>query len=903
MCLLLLAARRYFSRSITAAVLILLSAVQLTSGESVSVRVNGTFSEAHRQFDGSALYRLSLPPEGRLLFHLPPNWHVGEDERTEYYLHLSGSAAITVPRKLLTPVLPRNNENQHLPSGILVTRVFINNREVRDFSIRDNRFLPPSLSSKNTILEIPCRNGAWRHEVSVEIRFSSDFRLLPKGYRRFLWDFVPRPIAWIDNTWDFRGSQPQIMKQMLEIRHVRSTAEPVATKVDTLSAPVVFALLDNWDYANRYLRVSADAYLGHHRTFLLSRAKRVVDYLQRFSVLNGRDPLQVVFWDGPLTVSGMSVLVPRRLFRYPEVFYKQFEVTLLHGMVKVLLLRRFDVDERRHPWIIPAIQAEITRNYFGVRFNGNTRLFPWLEWINPEYFSDATVRHWVENLAVKEVCGADLDADNALFPHVYHPGVEKGSHLLWVMHDGAPDYRERLVFKFFELLNQRPDKRERLNSESVFRLFTRTREQREVGELWLSESGRIDYALENVKILGFGNRYQVQLDIRNHGSISPRLVVGLYSDGRRSQVHAIEGAGRVVFFCDWKPDMIILDPDFNLLDDNPVNNRWGGRVQTRLIWDFAPADAWLFTVSPLVGEANTFDQNILGLNMKISYLSRTSIQLNLWKGSSSSLLWTGEFQHVGFPFKGAELYLKSGYLGAVNSTTVGFKHALFRGYPGLSLETALWQEKLDDLENDEFGDDQLDWTGMSVSAEYPLFQKALHLWKMDLTARTGHSLFTPQHEYQQLQVGQILRYSFGMSDLHFSYNHGCSSGVVPLQHQFPMGGTEGLAGFPRRTELLYEERRILGVGATLPPVLDHTDINLLGLMWLSRMVPVLDFRYGQGISDNSAKAEFMDVELSISLEGEFINRFTGAARLGVAQPLGHEKYKDYRLIVFSNWVF
>lgn len=883
---------------------VLLLVVQLAAAETIFVEISGTYSEVEQQFSGTAVFSLPLPPANRVFFHLPPQWHIAVDERTTYQLQLSGSGSTPVERSDLISILPPGHENIHLPAGIQVSAVTVNNRD-SEFRITNNAYIAPAFNSIDSLLEVPLRESESNGSVTIQIAFLTRFNPLSSGYKRLLWDFIPRPVAWSEGRWDFRGARPPMMRQTISIRQTGFTDVSGNQINEAIYAPVTAVLLNNWDYQDRNLRVSFDSYFAKEQLFLLSRIVQVEEFLKQFSVFSGDGKqLRVVFWDGPLSVSGIYVLLPRRLFRYPFIFYKQFEITLLRGIIKALMLRRYDIDTLRYPWMLPAIQSEITRRYFKDRFAGNTFMFPWLDWINPEYFRDVTVSPWVENLSEKDICGADLPADLEYFPQIHHPGNEKGAHLLWMLHDGKQQYRRRLVARIFDLLNRDPgDKRERLTPAGFFRSFSGTRRGREMGQQWLSEDGRVDYAIDNVTISRISNQNKVILDIRNNGSLSPRLEVGFYFPEDQKRILAVSGAGRFEFFFENEPEQIILDPHFNILDDNPVNNRWRFPLRTRLIWDFAPPDIWLFTVSPLVGEANTFDRNILGLNLMVSYMSRTIFQLNFWKGSSSSLLWSGEIQHIGFPDKGTELYLKTGYIGAVNSTSVGYKKNMFRGYPGLMVEATFWKEKLDEMDGDEFENDQLDWTGATVQSEFPLFQHALHLWQINILARTGFSLFSPHTEYQQLMIDQNLRYSLGTSDLHLGYRHGFSSGSVPLQHQYPMGGTEGLAGFPRKTELLYSENRILELGATLPPVLTHTDINLLGLMWLNRIVPALDFHYGQGLSEESGVEEFRDVELTLSLEGEFINRFKGEGRFGIAQPIESEKYKDYRLILFTDWVF
>jgi hypothetical protein len=877
--------------------------VRVAFAGGLSVDITGQFNDADNRFTGKAVFSYPSSSKCGLLFHLPPNMHAAEDTRTVYNLRRSGGKTESVLRKDLASILPADHENIHLAKAIRVTAVTVDGQET-PYLLRDNPDLPPSVSSGDTLLEVS--PGHHQHpSATVSIDFSTTFQDLPEGYKRFLWDFIPRPVGCSESGPDFRGSSLPDMVQQIKIDRRSAGGGSRGVVAGRFAAPVTGILLDDFDFQNNNLDVSFDSYLEESEIHLISRIIHVSEFLEHHHAFKQRrEKLKLVFWDGETAVSGMTVLLPRKLFRYPIIFYKQFEIELLNSIVRTLMQNQYDIDRVLYPWMIPAVQAEVSRRYFQERFNGNTFLFPWLDWINPEYFSDTTVRPWIENLNEKEVSGADIPSDLAYYAHIHHPGYQKGSHLLWMLHDGRRDFRDRLIDRIFSVLNSpTPAKRFRLTPDRFFKVFAASDAVRNIGGKWLSAEGRVDYVLENVSIVEEFGRYQARFQVRNLGTLSPRLEVGFYFDGTEKKIIEIDGPGDYTLTFEREPRQIILDPAFSILDDNPVNNRWRLPLRTRLIWDFAPPDVWLFTISPLVGEGNTFDRNILGLNLMAAYMSRTIFQLNFWKGGDSDLLWSGEFQHLGFPGIGSLLYLKTGYLGAVNSTSIGLEQSIFKGFPTLLIDTELWIEELDDMDDDAFSEDETDWAGVNIESEFLLWQHAFHNWQVNLTARSGYSLFSPRSEYQQLCLDQNLRYSFGIPDIHLGYKHGFSSGTVPLQHRYPMGGTEGLAGFPRDTELLFHENRIMELGVTLPPFLTHTDINLLGLMWLNRVIPTLDFHYGQGISEDSEIEEFRDIELSLSIEGEFINRYYAKGRFGVAQPIGDEKYKDFRIVFFSDWVF
>ncbi|MBT3225764.1 MAG: hypothetical protein HN580_01960 [Deltaproteobacteria bacterium] len=890
--------------SLTAIIIVVFLDVSTAVASMPTVKISGSYQSTAALFRGTVTYEVTDFPDDELLFHLPPNWYIENDDRNEYELQIDGDKHKTIQRSDLLTLKRSNHENIYLPQGIHVNSVTVN-KSPTSFKIIENLRLSPLKYNKKTLLAVSIGRSSIKEAVRIRINFQTRFNHLPSGFQNLLWDFIPRLVGFYEGKWDRKNNISPSFRQRAQVDMLDESGKKVRTIQSEYESPIPYLLLDNWNVHMDQLKLSYDSYFRDSEADLLNRIKHVVVFLKKNQLLrHDLEDLRFILWDGQLKVSGLTVFLPRQLFRYPNEFYKQFEISILNGIVAALLNREFLIDSHQNPWMLPAIQSEVLRLYFQQRFKGNTHIFPWLNWINPEYFSDHSNRKWLENKHEKEVVAADISQDIAYYAHIYHPGHEKGFHLLWMLNDGRKDYRERLLGRISHFLRRDAVKPEPLSKQDFFDYFAVTVENRKIAEKWLSTNGHVDYALGQVDVSEQQNGYQIQMEIENSGTLSPILEIKFaFNDGSSIKKTVKTGAGHYQFDFVRQPIEIVLDPSFNILDDDLLNNTLQFPVKTRLIWDFQSADNWLLTFSPLVGDGNTFDKNILGLNLNYEYLNQSQLQFNIWKGSSDDLLWVGEIVQTGFPALGSRLYLEAGYLGAVNSVAIGMKQETFTSYPELGVDFSIWKERLDILEDSIFSKNEREWAGLKLSFGFPIMQRALGAWKIDLQGVTGRSLFEPETEYHQLKVEQTVRFDLSDSNIHLGYNQGISSGRVPLQKRYPIGGTEGMSGFPRTTELLFYENRIFEIGASLPGVFTHTNINLIRLMWLHRIVSSVNVHFGQGITENGITEDFTDVEISLDVFGEFIDRFEGKGTVAIAQPLGHKKYKDYRIILFSNWIF
>lgn len=869
-----------------------------------TIEIRGAYHLTSARFTGSATYEFAEFPKGDLLFHLPPNWQLANDDRVQYELRIDAHHYKTVLRNDLKTLTKPRHENIYLARDIHVSAVTVNNSPA-SFRIIPNPQLSPLKYNKKALLSVSVRNVIQKRPYRIRIEFQTRFNRLPKGYQNLLWDFIPRPVGFYQGKWDRKSVLPVNFRQLTEIDIIDESGNTDYSMRTEYESPFPYLLLDQWNFRTNRFKVSFDSYFESKKVNLLNRIHRVFNFLEKNRLLqNELGELRFIFWDGHLRISGLTIFLPRHLFRYPDIFFKQFEINILNGIIAAYLNKRYVIDSNQNAWIFPAIQSEIFRLYFQERFSNNTRIFPWSNWLNPEFFSDHSNRRWIENKHDRVAVAADISRDIAYYAHIYHPGIEKGFHLLWLLNDGRQNFREHLLGQIRRFLKGRADEQLLLSKPVFLNSFATTDEKRKTAEKWLAASGHVDYTISDADVSLQRNKYQTRLDIKNTGTLSPVLEIQfIFDDGTNIRKSIVTGAGQYQFDFKNQPTEIILDPSFNILDDDLLNNTWRFPIKTRMFWDFPAADNWLLTISPLIGDGNTFDKNIVGANLTYSYLEQSELSLNIWKGSSDELLWTGEYFRTGYPFQGTKLYLETGYLRTVNSVALGARQETFRIHPQLWIDFSIWKERLDALEDSIFTRNQRDWAGLNLSSGFPIYQSPQNVWHVTLETLTGKSMFQPDASYQQFKVKQLFRYDLDDSNIHLGYDHGFSTGTVPLQKRYPMGGTEGLPGFPRTTDLLFYQNRIIEIGTTFPGIFTHTNINLLGLLWLDQVVSSLNFHYGQGITESDGTEDFTDVEVSLDVIGEFINRYEGIGKIAIAQPVGHKKYKDYRIILFSNWVF
>ena len=880
------------------------------SAESAQIRdieLSGIYHASLYRFEGSIRYKFTKTPVNRFLFHLPPNWYSESDNREEFQLNLKDNTFKNVDRSKLKELKKYRRRNRHLPKKIDVLSVKINGKRI-SYQILDNKNIRPNRNARGSLLSFFLNIPSSSNRVTtVDIDFVTHFNPLPDGFRRILYDFAPRIVLQSNMETDLADKTKSYHQYNMDVLIKQPDAGAPTRRInrkELTSNP--FILADVWDIEHRLYRLSMSKYLATDIDFFQTRIHRVLNFLIKDKwILTSSLPYHFIFWDGPITVCGNNILFPRRLFRYAKIFHKVFEVAIINGIVSAIIHQRYQLNPINNPWILPALEAEIIRHYFERVYDGNQRLFPWLNWFNPDFFGDYTALGWIINLPVKTAVGANDSLDWIYFSHVFHPWHVKGFHLLRVLYSGNGAFEDAVLPKVRRLLRNESAERPLLESIYFWNWFAENETSEKRGKTWLSDEGTVDFSIDAVEIMDESNGKNVQLEISNSGSVSPVVeVIFIGSEGKIFKTLIKNGAGVYTFKVEFEPQQVVLDPNQHLLEDVRLNNSWNLPIRIRPFWDFSSADRWLFTVSPLI-TGNTLDENLLGLNFNLSYFDITGFDVNIWKrGKDNQTLWEGALFHIGYPFKGTKTYYEFSELGASKSQTIGITQSFGHINPDYWADVNLWENEFDIFGSDI--DDELSsrWIGGQISCGFPIIEGNFTQWDMTLQASAGKSVaYSEQTFEQQFFEQEFIWQHWGMKFL-ISQSGGYSFGMVPNQKLYPVGGPEALPGFPRETDLLFFERQIFKTGFTLIPILTHTDIHLMRLLWLDRIEPTVNFRWAEGRSKNEMEAEtFQDVELKLDFFGEFINRYDGSATISLAKPINHAAYEDYRIILFSSWVF
>lgn len=867
-----------------------------------NIKIEGNYS--NQTFIGEVTFEFDSINEDIIFFHLPPNWFSEADRREWYHFQNEHLDKHDVARKELKKLRKHTHQNIHLPEGITIQGVFANDQSI-SFELLNNEDIQPGYYSKNTLLKIPIENR--QHLFKVKIKFTTQMQELPSGSKSILWDFAPRFVNYIKSRWDYKDQWRQHYNYDFSI--TSSTGEDQTNLTthkfqEIQSIPVL--LLDEWSTYNSTYLLSASEYFNGQIPFLQSVIEEPIKFLLDNNWLIRPDqPFKFIIWDGPLASSGKTILLPEKLFRYQFLFGKKMEIETLKGVFNVQLMQNFNISRQNQIWMLPALQSTVIHSYFKHAYEGNTFLFPWDNWLNPDFIQENSVKPWLYNSKNKIMIPATSSRDYIYFSHNYHPWYEKGFHLLPLFQSSEQGYEIEIEPAVKSFLKGETLKQKLLTPETLFSAFTVDSNKKSIVAKWLLENGSIDYGIENVdaKKTAFGSN--VIIEINSFGTITPVFEIELTdTDGVKERHWLTNGAGIYQLSSTLLPIQIVLDPDFLLLENNILNNSWSIPLKIRPLWDFSPANQWLFTVSPRIG-GNAFNRNMLGLNFTLRYLNQTAMVLNAWKNENEDeTLFEGRFLQKNFPWKNATIAVTRSQLNATTASTLNIRHDFINVDEESWLGIEYSQEEYDELDEDREYNTPNRWRLAKLGTEFPLLEGNFTQWKTALSTSQGYKEDEPYLNFQQQSYEQQFTYFFPESDLHLNIKNDYSKGTVPLQKKYPMGGPEGMPGFPRELELFYFQRDIVELGTQLPPFLTHSKLNFVNILWLERIEPTLNFHWGAGHIENESKADiYRDVELRFRFFGEFIHMYEGHIDLAIAQPIGHEKYKDYRVIAFSTWVF
>ncbi len=871
-----------------------------------NIEINGLYNEKTQEFTGTATYNLTSPTIGQILFHLPANYYTKPDRREEYWTKSLNGKNNKVSRSELNKLNDYHQENFHLPIKISVTSVYINDRKI-PFKIIHNPELPPLKNHTNTLLSIDLQSLEFSSGFQIVIQFSTKFHKLPSGYRRILLDFAPRPVMRVNQRLDmgdfYRLSSPTTTKiKLLPIIGSQIESDILTDNHDSI--PV--CLIDNWSIEEKGYKLSVSKYLSDRLPYYKRRIELVLEFLVTADWLDMENlDFSFFVWDGPLYATGNNIFLPREILRYNKLFYKSFEILILRGILASIIRRHHFINSYQYPWIIPALQAEIIRDYVDKNYQGNSRYFPWQRWLNPDYYQENTIKNWINQNLKNTVISAASSMNMQFYNNIFHPWYEKGFHMLRVLNKQDSPFKAEYYPLLKSVLKQNDKAFSELDANLFFSIFAPDAESRARGEKWLSDQGMIDYGISSVTIDDTEVGFVVDLEIVDNGTVSPVIEVEFkYNKDTSKRELITRGAGRYRFVLDSRPNEIILDPDHQLLEDYLLNNQWSVPINIRPFWDVPSSDRWLLSLYPVLG-GNVFDRNLIGIGVDLSYLEKFNLSVNAWRSDSDEeLLWESYIAHSGFPWHGTKLYFNTSQLNAGYSKTVGLLQDFSSTKRDTVIDLFLTDEKLEYTEKDDVPTGWEEWVGGEIEASSSIFRGNFSEWTMLVKAIVGESKKQPALRYQQQSFSQLLSRQFSNFGIHLKTDTDMSYGTVPLQKRYPMGGPEGVPGFPRDTDLMFYHRRILTIGSRLPSFFTHTNLNLFRISWLQRVEPTLNFHWGQGFQQGTDEIEhFQDVELQFDIHADLFNLFQGHGTISFAQPIGHDNYKDMRIILFSDWVF
>ncbi len=871
------------------------------------VEIEGTYSVYEKRLRGNARYQTDCYADKTLEFHLPPNRNDKTDWRSRFQIQNIEGGLNTYDRSDLGELKKYRRSNPQLPYSIKILETRISGKQV-EFDIIDNPLLSPLKNTLNSILVLknPAQTPSCEADLTVDIDFVTNFGDISEDWVNILWDFIPRIVKRTNGQPDYSDHWSEIRQYNYQIQLIGKETQQEPTFLEGYSqsvGPVIIA--DAELISDNDINLTLDGYLEEDREFYRSGIKKVKRFLIQNRWLLEEDLKQhFVMWSGPLTVTGSHIFLPQRLFRYPSIYHKTFEAVLLRAFIHSSLLQRFSLNTTRYPWIEPAISGEIIRDYFVKEYSGDTKYFPWGQWLNPDFYQENTIKTWLNYPGNKKMISSAESKDLRFLSNVYHPWHEKGFHLFRSIVTNGKELGSDIHPALKRLLKMQVNEVSILDKKTFYASFGFTNEQETKADKWLSVEGRVDYEIQDVDIIKKDQHTDVILTIANHGSLSPPFeIVFLLRNGLTVTKQIDSGKGTYDFSFPSPPIEISLDPKHTLLESKLLNNYWYTPLKVRPIWDFPSTNSWIVTISPVIN-GNTFDKNLFGLSLGVRYLNKTEFYISGWRSDGDErILWESNLFHFGFPWQGSELSLESSELNASMSKTVGYRHNYPHIHENLWFSLDLLEETLDRLEEDVSSDNNT-WQSVETKLSFPIYVGDFSDSVIEVSRDYGKNTEEDGSDFSRIGVSNQSVWFLNNWKIHLELSSNDSTGFLPLQKKFPIGGPEALPGFPREEDLLFDQRSIAGFGITLPPYLTHTNINALRLGWLEKVETALFFHWAEAKSGEIEKSEsFKDIELRFNFTVSWLNMYEGDGVVAIAQPLDNEEYKDYRIILFSNWVF
>lgn len=872
-----------------------------------SYLIEGDYQHSQSRFTGTVSFEIQVSDRDQIYFHLPPKWNTKPDLREKFLIPTKELALKAYRRSELDELKQYQPRNLHLAKDIRIEHVTIDNHPVQ-FYLKNNQALPPGRSVDESLLVVKLDGvGKDQRFVGVCIRFQTDFEKLPSEFNTILWDYAPRPVLISDTYSDFADfyTHPSTIKTELSV--ISGTADQQEIHLDsTVHSSVPVIVMGGSQYRGEEYVFIPDRNLAVEAKSIQERIRRVQTFLLSSGwLLPSENKRYYVFWDGPLTVTGDYILLPRRLFRYHPLFYKTFEFELIKACVEATIRTKYRIASSLKPWLLPALYGEVVRSYFQVVYQSDTRFFFWGYWLNPDIYLENSVKPWISYPEDYVLASADEPMSTDLASHIYHPWQAKGFHLLRTIVGNRLRLEGIVIPSLKDLLTRDLSESVELNEDFFFASLEFTSHERMQTELWFSQEGKVDYEIAAASMQNTASNILLEIEILNHGTLGPSFDLHIVMEDGNAIVEEINsGAGNFRFTVPSRPIEIQIDPNRKLLENNILNNSWNFPYKIRPIWDFPSPENVIITVSPVI-TGNTFDRNLFGIDLGLGYLNKIAFNLVVWKGDGDeTALWESSIKLSGKPWLGSEWFFQSSELNAAHSLTLGFKHRFIEKGNNSWLLMSVSEEDLDNVDDTEISSGYNKWQSIKSQFGLPWLKGNFSDAYLNVAVSYGRNFFDERIDYYQQSFNNLAIAYFGSLKAIVALEADYSHGSVPTQKRYSLGGPEGLPGFPRETELLFEQRRIVGVGLTAPPFLTHSNIQLFRLGWLDRIESTLVLHWGQGGNNQSSSVEnFQDIEIKFAGFAEWLNMYRGEGVFSIAMPIGHERYRDYRIILFSNWVF
>lgn len=364
------------------------------------------------------------------------------------------------------------------------------------------------------------------------------------------------------------------------------------------------------------VRITVHAF-PEHRFYARLALQTAVECIERYTKLIGPYPhpefkvVESYFgWNGNET-SGM-VLIDERVFDAPQLGHIYVDHLVSHEVLHQWWYATVGTDGYNETWMDEALVSHLTENRIHEKYGDSIKMLDlpkMLRWMPNIDYDD--FMH--SGYPLYRARGGD---GNVLAPlsemgHVHNLfflAYDRGGKVVGMIHARLGTDR------FYEFLRL-------VYAKYQFRVLFVDDFQRELEEFtgeswqaffddWLRSPKSTDWKVKNVRIHEAANGYETTVLVRQLGEIEEPVQIALLNEKRgpvEQEVRLLPGAGnyqagstrvesignnewRVTFVSNERPAQVEIDPHSEILDVNPVNNRWKVDPKIRLTPFYTPLD-------------------------------------------------------------------------------------------------------------------------------------------------------------------------------------------------------------------------------------------------------------------------------------------------------------------------